>query len=57
MRVIDNPVDLAGSLAELLKDPERARQIGARSLEAVKAGRGAVDRTMELIQKSVLKGT
>jgi 3-deoxy-D-manno-octulosonic-acid transferase len=57
MRVIDNPVDLAGSLAELLKDPERARQIGGRSLEAVKAGRGAVDRTMELIEKSVLKGT
>ena len=57
MRVIDNPVDLAGSLAELLKDPERARQIGARSLEAVKAGRGAVDRTMDLIEKSVLKGT
>ncbi|HEV3026197.1 MAG TPA: 3-deoxy-D-manno-octulosonic acid transferase, partial [Planctomycetota bacterium] len=57
MRVIDNPVDLAGSLAELLKDPKRARQIGARSLEAIKAGRGAVDRTMDLIEKSVLKGT
>ncbi|MBV8881448.1 MAG: 3-deoxy-D-manno-octulosonic acid transferase [Planctomycetaceae bacterium] len=56
MRVIDNPVDLAGSLAELLKDPARARQIGARSLEAVKAGRGAIDRTMDLIEKSVLKG-
>src|SRR5439155_8432245 len=37
MRVIDNPVDLAGSLAELLKDPARARQIGARSMEPVKA--------------------
>lgn len=56
MRVIDNPVDLAGSLAELLKDPARAGQIGARSLEAVKAGRGAIDRTMDLIEKSVLKG-
>jgi len=40
MRVIDNPVDLAGSLAELLKDPARARQIGARSMDAVKSGRG-----------------
>jgi len=57
MRVIDNPVDLAGSLAELLKDPARARQIGARSMEAVKAGQGAVDRTMDLIEKTVLKGT
>ncbi|HLY09117.1 MAG TPA: 3-deoxy-D-manno-octulosonic acid transferase [Planctomycetota bacterium] len=57
MRVIDNPVDLAGALGELLKDPARAGQIGARSLEAVKVGRGAVDRTMELIENFVLKGT
>ncbi|MBI3858548.1 MAG: 3-deoxy-D-manno-octulosonic acid transferase [Planctomycetes bacterium] len=57
MRVIDNPVDLAGALAELLRDPARAREIGARSVEAVKAGRGAIDRTMDLIEKSVLKGT
>lgn len=57
MRVIDNPVDLAGSLAELLKDPARAREIGARSTEAVKAGRGAVDKTMDLIETSILKGT
>lgn len=57
MKVIDNPVDLAGSLAELLKDPARARQIGARSVEAVQAGRGAIDRTMALIETSILKGT
>lgn len=57
MRVIDNPVDLAGALAELLRDPARAREIGARSLEAVKAGRGAIDRTIELIERNVLKGT
>jgi 3-deoxy-D-manno-octulosonic-acid transferase len=57
MKVIDNPVDLAGSLAELLRDPARAREIGARSLEAVRAGRGAIDRTMDLIEQSVLKGT
>jgi 3-deoxy-D-manno-octulosonic-acid transferase len=57
MRVIDNPVDLAGALAELLRNPARAREIGARSAEAVRAGRGAIDRTMDLIEKSVLKGT
>lgn len=57
MRVIDNPVDLAGALTELLKDPARAREIGGRSVDAVKAGRGAIDRTMDLIEKSVLKGT
>jgi len=56
MRVIDNPVDLAGALTELLKDPARAREIGGRSVDAVKAGRGAIDRTMELIEKTVLKG-
>ncbi|HUR39415.1 MAG TPA: 3-deoxy-D-manno-octulosonic acid transferase [Planctomycetota bacterium] len=57
MRVIDNPVDLAGALTELLKDPARAREIGGRSVDAVKAGRGAIDRTMDLIENSVLKGT
>ncbi len=57
MRVIDNPVDLAGALTELLKDPARAREIGGRSVDAVKAGRGAIDRTMDLIEETVLKGT
>jgi 3-deoxy-D-manno-octulosonic-acid transferase len=57
MKVIDNPVDLAGALAELLKDPARARQIGARSADAVQAGRGAIERTMDLIEKSLLKGS
>ncbi len=56
MRVIDNPVDLAGALTELLKDPARAREIGGRSVDAVKTGRGAIDRTMDLIEKTVLKG-
>jgi 3-deoxy-D-manno-octulosonic-acid transferase len=57
MRVVDNPVDLSGALAELLRDPGRAREIGARSVEAVRAGRGAIDRTMDLIEQSLLKGT
>ncbi len=57
MRVVDNPVDLAGALAELLREPARAREIGARSVEAVRAGRGAIDRTMDLIEQSLLKGT
>lgn len=56
MKVVDNPIDLAGVLAELLRDPARSREIGARSLEAVRGGRGALDRTMDLIEKSVLKG-
>jgi 3-deoxy-D-manno-octulosonic-acid transferase len=57
MRVVDNPVDLAGALTELLRDPARAREIGARSVEAVRAGRGAIDRTMDLIEQNLLKGT
>jgi 3-deoxy-D-manno-octulosonic-acid transferase len=57
MRVIDNPVDLAGALAELLRDPRKSREIGAKSVEAVRAGRGAIDRTMDLIEQSLLKGT
>jgi len=57
MRVVDNPVDLAGALAELLRDPQRARDVGAKSVDAVRAGRGAIDRTMDLIEQSLLKGT
>jgi len=57
MRVIDNPVDLAGAMAELLRDPARAREIGSRSADAVRAGMGAINRTMDLIEKFVLKGT
>jgi 3-deoxy-D-manno-octulosonic-acid transferase len=57
MRVVDNPMDLAGALAELLRDPGRAREIGAKSVEAVRAGQGAIDRTMDLIEQSLLKGT
>ena len=57
MKVVDNPVDLAGALAELLRDPGRAREIGAKSVEAVRAGRGAIERTMDLIEQSLLKGT
>jgi len=57
MRVVDNPVDLAGALGELLRNPARAREIGAKSVEAVRAGRGAIDRTMDLIEQSILKGT
>ena len=57
MKVVDNPIDLAGALAELLNNPARTREIGARSVEAVRAGRGAIERTMDLIEQNALKGT
>ena len=57
MKVVDNPIDLAGALAELLNNPARTREIGARSVDAVRAGRGAIDRTMDLIEQNALKGT
>lgn len=57
MKVLAAPEALAGALSELLGDPARARETGARSATAVQAGRGAIERTMDLIEKSLLKGT
>jgi 3-deoxy-D-manno-octulosonic-acid transferase len=57
MAVLDNPIDLARAAGELLADPERARRIGEKCLEAVRSGRGAIDRTMDLIESRILKGT
>jgi len=56
MRVLDNPIELALALGELLRDPERARGAGDRAREAVRGGRGAIDATVGLIEASVLKG-
>ena len=33
----DDPEDLAGALAQLLADPERARALGARGIERARA--------------------
>lgn len=57
MAVLDNPIDLARAAGELLADPARARRIGEKSFEAVRAGRGAIDATVALIESKILKGT
>jgi 3-deoxy-D-manno-octulosonic-acid transferase len=54
MRVLDNPIDLALALGELIRDPGKAREVGARAAEAVRAGRGALKATVELIEKNLL---
>jgi 3-deoxy-D-manno-octulosonic-acid transferase len=56
MRVFDNPVHMGQALDELLRNPEGARAAGRRAAEAVRAGRGAIDRTLRLIEGSLLKG-
>ncbi|HEX7900466.1 MAG TPA: 3-deoxy-D-manno-octulosonic acid transferase [Planctomycetota bacterium] len=57
MRVFDNPVEMGAALGQLLKDPERARAAGERARKAVDAGRGAIEATLRLLEKDVLKGT
>jgi 3-deoxy-D-manno-octulosonic-acid transferase len=56
MAVLDNPIDLARAAGELLADPERARRLGEKCRLAVESGRGAIDRTMALIESTILKG-
>ncbi len=56
MAVLDNPIDLARAAGELLGDPDKARRVGEKCVEAVKSGRGAIDATMALIESKILKG-
>ncbi len=56
MRVFDNPVQMGQALEGLLGDPEGARAAGERGREAVRAGRGAIENTLRLIESSLLKG-
>jgi 3-deoxy-D-manno-octulosonic-acid transferase len=56
MRVLDNPIELALAIGELVRDPERARQAGARARAAVAAGRGALEATVDLVETELLKG-
>lgn len=56
MKVLDNPIELALVLGELIRDPETARDAGRRAREAVESGRGAVEATAALVETSLLKG-
>jgi 3-deoxy-D-manno-octulosonic-acid transferase len=56
MRVLDNPIELALAIGELVRDPQRAREAGARARAAVAAGRGALEATVDLVETELLKG-
>jgi 3-deoxy-D-manno-octulosonic-acid transferase len=57
MRVLDNPVELAFALGELIGDPALARAAGEKAREAVRSGRGAIDATVGLVEEAIFKGT
>lgn len=50
MTILADPSALAGSLDGLLRDPARAREMGAKALKVVEAGRGAIRATCDLIE-------
>jgi 3-deoxy-D-manno-octulosonic-acid transferase len=56
MRVMDNPIELALAVGDLLRDPALCRAAGAKAKSAVESGRGALDATLRLIEGAVLKG-
>ena len=56
MKVLDNPIELALVLGELIRDPATARAAGARAKAAVECGRGALEATLRLVEDEVLKG-
>lgn len=55
MRVLDNPIDLAMAIGELLRNPERAVEAGLKGRQVAEAGRGAVraaaDRVCSLLDQ------
>ena len=57
MRVLDNPVELAFALGELIGDPALAKSAGEKARDAVRSGRGAIDATVGLVEETIFKGT
>lgn len=55
MTVLQRPEELTGALGRLLANPVEARERGAKARRAVEAGRGALRKTLELIE-GVLDG-
>lgn len=53
---IDRPEDLTPVLEKLLSDPEEIQKRGTRAAEVVQRQKGAVDRTLNLIQSLIAKG-
>ncbi|MEP2706938.1 MAG: 3-deoxy-D-manno-octulosonic acid transferase [Roseibium sp.] len=49
-RRVDDPDRLAGAVSDLLRNPEDANAQAERARDIVKAGRGAVDKTLSLIE-------
>ena len=56
MKVLDNPIEMALALGELIREPETAKAAGRRAQEAVEAGRGSIEATVALIESNLLKG-
>jgi 3-deoxy-D-manno-octulosonic-acid transferase len=56
MRVMDNPIELALAVGDLLRDPSLCAAAGAKAKSAVESGRGALDATLRLIEDAVWKG-
>jgi len=55
MRVLAEPADLAHAVLDFVRDPERAKESGAKAKQVLERGKGAVARTMEVIE-AVLSG-
>lgn len=56
MRVMDNPIELALAVGDLLRDPALCATAGAKAKAAVESGRGALDATLKLVDGVDWKG-
>ena len=53
VRVVHGTEDLAAAVVELLQDPSRRHQLGEQGREFVQANRGARDRTLTVIERTL----
>ncbi len=49
-RVVTGPVDLATAVADLIADPQKAKELGAQGLEIVQRNRGALNDLLGLLE-------
>lgn len=53
VKIVRNERELLGTVKEILKDPQKAKEMGVRAREAVLRQRGATSRNLEILRKNL----
>ncbi|MEK7369768.1 MAG: hypothetical protein AABZ62_08885, partial [Planctomycetota bacterium] len=53
VKIVRNEQELLGTVKEILKDPQKAKEMGVRARDAVLRQRGATSRNLEILRKNL----